>query len=87
MRKVQTQSSGLVHSLLAFQNSAEHQELFEYLSEHLYIQSHMTLPRFQQFGTVKGMDNFHQSCKKLYYASDEGMRNQALDELRVQMAV
>ncbi len=87
MRNVQTQSNGLVNSLLAFHNTAENQELFEYLSEHLYIQSHIALPRFQQFGTIKGMDNFHQSCKKLYYASDEGMRNQALDELRVQMAV
>lgn len=87
MRNAQVQSNGLVNSLLAFHNTAENQELFDYLSEHLYIQSQIALPRMRQFGNIKGMDSFQQSCKKLYYACDDHMKDQALDELRVQMAI
>ncbi len=87
MRNAQTQAAGLVNSLLAFHNTAENQELFDYLSEHLYIQSQIAMPRMQQFGNIKGMDSFQQTCKKLYYAGDEKIKDQAVDELRIQMAV
>ena len=87
MRNVQVQTNGLVNSLLAFHNTDENQELFDYLSEHLYIQSQIAMPRMQQFGNIKGMDSFQQTCKKIYCAGDENMKNQAVNELRVQMAV
>ena len=87
MRKAQAQSNGLVNSLLDFHNTADNQELFDYLSEHLYIQSQIAMPRMQQFGALKGMDSFQQSCKKLYCAGDDSMKDQAVNELRVQMAV
>jgi hypothetical protein len=87
MTNAHTQSNGLVNSLLAFHNTAENQEFFDYLSEHLYIQSQIAMPRMQQFGNIKGMDSFQQTCKKIYYAGDDNMKDQAVNELRVQMAV
>jgi len=86
MRNAQIEN-GLVNSLLAFHNSTGNQEVFDYLSEHLYIQSQIALPRMQQFGDIKGVSNFQKSCKKLYYACDDAMKDQAVNELRMQMTM
>ncbi len=84
MQKTQPEN-GLVNSLLAFHNSTDNQELFDYLSEHLYIQSQITVPRLQQFGNIKGLTNFQQSCKNLYYACNDAAKDKAVNELRLQM--
>ena len=87
MRHASTLSeTNLVESLLAFNNSAESSELVDYLSEHLYIQSYLTMPRIQQLGNIQGMKNFYRSCQKLYCASDDQSKNEAMNEIRLQMA-
>jgi len=78
--------NNLVDSLLAFDNDSKNQELVEHLSEHLYIQSQLAMPRIQQLGNIQGMKNFYQSCQKLYCAGDEKSKNEAMDEIRLQMA-
>jgi len=78
-------NNSLVDSLFAF-NSAENQEIFDYISEHLYIQSHLAMPRIQQLGNIQGMKNFYRSCQKLYYAFDDRSKSEAMDELKMQMA-
>ena len=77
-------STSLVDSLLAF-NDAENQEIFDYLSEHLYIQSHLAMPRIQQLGNIQGMKSFYRSCQKLYCATDDVSKKQAMNEIQMQM--
>ena len=78
-------SANLVDSLFAFDNS-DSQEIFDYLSEHLYIQSHMALPRLQHVKDLQGVNSFCHSCQKLYYAADDQSRREAMDEIREQLA-
>ncbi|MBN1464369.1 hypothetical protein JXA02_01315 [candidate division KSB1 bacterium] len=78
-------STNLVDSLFDFDNSAS-QEIFDYLSEHLYIQSHMALPRLQRAADLEDGNNFYRSCHKLYYAADDQSRHEAMDEIREQLA-
>ena len=85
MRNTAAPTNSLVDSLLAF-NDSENQELVDYLSEHLYIQSQLAMPRIQQLGNIQGMKSFYQSCQKLYCAGDEKSKNEAMDEIRLQMA-
>jgi hypothetical protein len=79
-------NNSLVNSLLAFNNSSDNQEIIDYLSEHLYIQSQIAMPRVQKLGNIKGMTDFYRACHKLYYAGDEKVKNQAIDEIRLQVA-
>lgn len=81
-----SENNNLVNSLLAFNNSSDNQEIVDYLSEHLYIQSHIAMPRVQKLGNIKGMTDFFRACHKLYYAGDESIKNQAIDEIRLQVA-
>ena len=78
-------STSLVESLFDF-NNAENQELFDYLSEHLYIQSHLAMPRIRQLGNFQEMKNFYRSCHKLYCATNEFGKQQAMDEIRTHIA-
>lgn len=78
-------NDSLVDSLFAF-HGAENQEIFDYISEHLYIQSQLAIPRIQQLGNFSGMKSFHRSCQKLYCASDDRSKSEAMDEIKMQMA-
>lgn len=79
--------NNLVNSLLALSSSAENQEMVDYLSEHLYIQSHIVLPRIHKNANQQALTSFYRSCQKLYCAGDDNAKNQAMAELRMQLAL
>ncbi|MBN1562080.1 hypothetical protein JW998_17635 [candidate division KSB1 bacterium] len=83
MKNSMAASMNLADSLLAFSNSS--QEIFDYLTEHLYIQTHLASPHSPQRTDSARQNNLQHSCHKLYYAADDASRREAMDEIRKQM--
>ncbi len=94
MRKEKTKSMGvetgeaLAASLLAITgfSSSNDDELIDYMSEHLYIQSVMSLPRNSSEADV-AKTRFYNTCEKIYRAADIAGKREAIRQMGLQLAL
>lgn len=78
----------LAASLLAINScsSSENEELIDYMAEHLYIQSIISMPHNLKEANIE-KTRFFNTCRKIYSAVDMPSKRKAIREMGLQLAL